>query len=90
MEGQLAHRQLPFRHGDLNPLYIPQWLFGVSVGEAAAIYCFYSIVITGSFMPQFKGIFTSKLRPREIPEYEGYRLNSLSFVTERLNKINRR
>ncbi len=71
-------------------LYIPQWLFGVSVGEAAAIYCFYSIVITGSFMPQFKGIFTSKLRPREIPEYEGYRLNSLSFVTERLNKINRR
>ena len=28
-------------------LYVPQWLFGVSTGEAAAIYCFYSIPIKG-------------------------------------------
>lgn len=39
-------------------LFMPQWLFGVSTGEAAAIYCFYSIPITASFMPQFKKFFT--------------------------------
>jgi hypothetical protein len=41
-------------------LFVPQWLFGVSTGEAAAMYCFYSIPITASFMPIFKGIFTPK------------------------------
>jgi len=40
-------------------LYVPQWVFGVSTGEAAAIYCFYSIPITASFMPQFKKFFTA-------------------------------
>lgn len=39
-------------------LFVPQWLLGVSTGEAAAIYCFYSIPITASFMPQFKKFFT--------------------------------
>jgi Family of unknown function (DUF5765) len=39
-------------------LFMPQWLLGVSTGEAAAIYCFYSIPITGSFMPYFKKFFT--------------------------------
>ena len=39
-------------------LFMPQWLFGVSTGEAAAIYCFYSIPITISFMPYFKNFFT--------------------------------
>ena len=39
-------------------LFMPQWLFGVSTGEAAAIYCFYSIPITASFMPAFKRFFT--------------------------------
>lgn len=43
----------------LMTLFIPQWLFGVSTGEAAAIYCFYSIPITASFMPQFKKLFNS-------------------------------
>ncbi len=38
-------------------LFMPQWLFGVSTGEAAAIYCFFSIIITGSFMPYFKEFF---------------------------------
>ncbi|KJV07769.1 DUF5765 domain-containing protein [Methylocucumis oryzae] len=41
-------------------LYVPQWIFGVSTGEAAAIYCLYSIPITGSFMPAFKKFFTVK------------------------------
>ncbi len=41
----------------LMTLFIPQWIFGVSTGEAAAMYCFYSIPITGSFMPYFKNIF---------------------------------
>ncbi|MFM8342416.1 MAG: DUF5765 domain-containing protein [Methylomonas sp.] len=41
-------------------LFVPQWLFGVSTGEAAAMYCFYSIPITASFMPIFKRIFTPK------------------------------
>jgi hypothetical protein len=40
-------------------LFMPQWLFGVSTGEAAAMYCFYSIPITASFMPQFKKFFTA-------------------------------
>jgi len=39
-------------------LFVPQWFFGVSTGEAAAMYCFYSIPITVSFMPQFKNFFT--------------------------------
>jgi hypothetical protein len=41
----------------LMTLFVPQWIFGVSTGEAAAMYCFYSIPITGSFMPYFKNIF---------------------------------
>ena len=41
-------------------LFIPQWVFGVSTGEAAAIYCFYSIPITASFMPVFKKFFTAQ------------------------------
>ena len=41
-------------------LFVPQWFFGVSTGEAAAMYCFYSIPITASFMPMFKRIFTPK------------------------------
>jgi hypothetical protein len=40
-------------------LFMPQWMFGVSTGEAAAMYCFYSIPITVSFMPQFKKFFTA-------------------------------
>lgn len=39
-------------------LFMPQWLLGVSTGEAAAMYCFYSIPITASFMPYFKKLFT--------------------------------
>jgi hypothetical protein len=38
-------------------LFVPQWLFGVSTGEAAAMYCFYSIPITLSFIPRFKYFF---------------------------------
>jgi len=41
-------------------LFMPQWLFGVSTGEAAAMYCFYSIPITMSFMPYFKEFFAVK------------------------------
>lgn len=41
-------------------LFMPQWILGVSTGEAAAIYCFYSIPITGSFMPYFKKFFTAQ------------------------------
>lgn len=43
-------------------LFMPQWVFGVSTGEAAAMYCFYSIPITASFMPYFKRIFVSRQR----------------------------
>jgi hypothetical protein len=43
----------------LLTLFMPQWLFGVSTGEAAAMYCFYSIPITASFMPVFKRLFTA-------------------------------
>lgn len=39
-------------------LFMPQWVFGVSTGEAAAMYCFYSIPITASFLPYFKKFFT--------------------------------
>ncbi|MCK5924994.1 MAG: hypothetical protein KAG10_03795, partial [Methylococcales bacterium] len=38
-------------------LFLPQWLFNVSTGEAAAMYCFYSIPITLSFSPPFKNFF---------------------------------
>jgi len=38
-------------------LFVPQWIFGVTTGEAAAMYCFYSIPITASFMPYFKKFF---------------------------------
>lgn len=41
-------------------LFMPQWLFGVSTGEAAAIYCLFSIPITMSFMPYFKEFFQSR------------------------------
>ena len=41
----------------LMTLFMPQWVLGVSTGEAAAIYCFYSIPITVSFMPYFKNFF---------------------------------
>lgn len=41
-------------------LFLPQWVLGVSTGEAAAIYCFYSIPITISFMPMFKKLFTAR------------------------------
>lgn len=46
-------------------LFIPQWLFGVSTGEAAAIYCFYSIPITVSFLPAFKKFFTVQPEPTQ-------------------------
>jgi hypothetical protein len=48
----------------LMTLFVPQWLFGVSTGEAAAIYCLFSIPITISFMPQFKEFFT--VMPRQL------------------------
>ena len=41
----------------LMTLFMPQWVLGVSTGEAAAIYCFYSIPTTISFMPCFKKYF---------------------------------
>jgi hypothetical protein len=47
-------------------LYAPQWLFKVTTGEAAAIYCFYSIPITASFMPYFKKFFSAHA---DLPEY---------------------
>lgn len=43
-------------------LFMPQWLFGVSTGEAAAMYCFFSIPITISFLPYFKGFFQSRMQ----------------------------
>jgi hypothetical protein len=46
--------------GAMMTLFMPQWLFGVTTGEAAAMYCFYSIPITLSFMPYFKEFFTVK------------------------------
>lgn len=41
-------------------LFVPQWVFDVTTGEAAAIYCFYSIPITLSFMPIFKKFFMAQ------------------------------
>lgn len=49
-------------------LFIPQWIFGISTGEAAAIYCFYSIPITVSFMPCFKMFFEAP-KPEEYQEF---------------------
>lgn len=49
----------------LLTLFMPQWLFGVSTGEAAAIYCFYSIPITASFMPWFKKFFMAQTEETE-------------------------
>jgi len=46
-------------------LFMPQWILGVSTGEAAAIYCFYSIPITGSFMPYFKKFFIAQHYPSQ-------------------------
>jgi len=46
-------------------LFVPQWFFKVTTGEAAAMYCFYSIPITVSFMPYFKTYFTAQ------PEWSG-------------------
>lgn len=51
--------------GAILTLFMPQVLLGVDTGEAAAIYCFYSIVITGSFMPYFKNFFTVKTAEEE-------------------------
>ncbi|MBS3963000.1 MAG: hypothetical protein KGZ80_00655 [Methylomonas sp.] len=51
----------------LMTLMMPQWLLGVSTGEAAAIYCFYSIPITASFMPYFKHWFLPPQRRRLQP-----------------------
>ncbi len=42
----------------LMTLILPQLVLGVTTGEAAAMYCFYSIPITASFMPYFKKFFT--------------------------------
>lgn len=44
--------------GAMLTLFMPQWIFGVTTGEAAAMYCFYSIPLTVSFMPYFKNFFT--------------------------------
>jgi hypothetical protein len=41
-------------------LFMPQWLYGVSTGEAAAIYCLFSVPITISFMPYFKRFFQTR------------------------------
>ncbi len=49
-------------------LFVPQWFFGVSTGEAAAMYCFYSIPITLSFMPSFKRFFKAS-RHEDYEEY---------------------
>ncbi len=54
-------------------LFVPQWVFGVSTGEAAAMYCFYSIPITASFMPQFKKIFMA--RPQSEQRELAYKSN---------------
>jgi hypothetical protein len=41
-------------------LFVPQWLFKVSTGEAAAIYCLFSVPITVSFAPYFKRFFQGR------------------------------
>lgn len=43
--------------GAMMTLFMPQWIFGVTTGEAAAMYCFYSVPITMSFMPYCKKFF---------------------------------
>jgi hypothetical protein len=53
--------------GALMTLMLPQWLFGVSTGEAAAMYCFYSIPITMSFMPYFKSFFMARVEESAKP-----------------------
>jgi hypothetical protein len=59
-------------------LFLPQWVLGVTTGEAAAIYCFYSIPITASFMPVFKNFFTAQpINPQF--DVEG---NKLAFQEE--------
>ncbi len=50
----------------LFTLFFPQWFWGISTGEAAAIYCLFSIPITVSFMPYFKNFFT--VHPRLIEQ----------------------
>ena len=52
-------------------LFVPQWFFGVTTGEAAAIYCLYSIPITASFMPMFKKFFSAHYRYQEKTEFQG-------------------
>ncbi|MDQ7091616.1 MAG: DUF5765 domain-containing protein [Methylococcales bacterium] len=49
-------------------LFFPQWAFGVSTGEAAAMYCFYSIPITASFMPMFTKFFKAD-KPESFQEF---------------------
>lgn len=46
-------------------LFMPQWVFGVTTGEAAAMYCFYSIPITASFLPYFKKFFEAPERSEQ-------------------------
>jgi hypothetical protein len=52
-------------------LFVPQWFFGVSTGEAAAMYCFYSIPITASFIPYFKTFFTAQTEWKTSVETSG-------------------
>lgn len=56
------NQRIALYHGvmSLMTLFIPQWIFGVSTGEAAAMYCFYSIPITASFLPYFKNFFAGR------------------------------
>ncbi len=58
--------------GAMLTLFMPQWLFGVTTGEAAAMYCFYSIPITMSFMPYFKKFFT--VHPPELQGDLAYKI----------------
>ena len=50
--------------GAVLTLLMPQWLFGVSTGEGAAMYCFYSIPLTVMFTPYFAKFFI--VHPTEI------------------------
>lgn len=47
--------------GAILTLFVPQWIFGVTTGEAAAIYCLFSIPLTVSFAPPFKRFFMGKV-----------------------------
>ena len=49
-------------------LFVPQWFFHVTTGEAAAMYCFYSIPITASFMPYFKTFFQGQAEDEDQDE----------------------